>query len=213
MHLSARAKSRLAVFDWAFNYDHNEDRWNPPHLISKEPYLRDPSQKVVPPKKPGHPIPENAKVDIMLTHGPPWRHLDTIASGDSVGCPQLLQALDRIRPRLHCFGHIHEAWGCERVTWSKKDNQETGNGSGVLGEIAEPVGHLPSAGTGKGVQTPWDADVVERRAAFVDVSNSSPTPLEYGKETLLVNPSIMTLKYQPDQAGWLVDLELPKRVN
>jgi hypothetical protein len=99
------------------------------------------------------------------------------------------------------------------VTWRKKDNPKTGNGSGVLGERVEPIGHLPSAGTGKGVQTPWDADVVERRAAFVDVSDSSPNPLEQGKETLLVNPSIMTLKYQPDQAGWIVDLELPKRVN
>jgi Icc-related predicted phosphoesterase len=30
---------------------------------------------------------------------------------EPVGCPDLLAALRRLRPRLHVFGHIHEGYG------------------------------------------------------------------------------------------------------
>jgi hypothetical protein len=61
----------------------------------------------------------------------------------------------------------------------------------------------------KGVQTPFDKAVIERKAAYIDVSSESGRPLEYGKETLLINSSIMSRRYQPVQAGWIVDLDLP----
>jgi predicted phosphohydrolase len=35
--------------------------------------------------------------------------------GEAAGCPELAVALRRIRPRLHIFGHIHEAYGQTRV--------------------------------------------------------------------------------------------------
>lgn len=56
-------------------------------------------------------IPED--VDILLTHGPAYRILDKTARGDYVGCEDLLEQLDRIQPRLHVFGHIHEAYGSQ----------------------------------------------------------------------------------------------------
>ncbi len=52
--------------------------------------------------------------DILITHGPPVHHLDS----GGAGCPALLQALWRIRPRLHVFGHIHVGRGVECVAWS-----------------------------------------------------------------------------------------------
>jgi hypothetical protein len=201
----------FVVFNWAFNYAHHEDRWNPEELISTEPFLKNPSEKVVPPLRPGNPIPKNATVDIMITHGPPWKHLDRTTSGEMAGCPNLLRALDRVRPRLHCFGHIHEAWGAERVIW-KDDSAVDATTANLcpLGERSELLGHLPQPSDPKEIQHPWLQSVVDARAAYVDVSNTSTKPLKVGFETLLVNSSIMTLKYKPDQAGWLVDLELPR---
>jgi Icc-related predicted phosphoesterase len=35
-------------------------------------------------------------------------------AGEHVGCEALLAALERVRPRLHVFGHIHEGYGQER---------------------------------------------------------------------------------------------------
>lgn len=49
--------------------------------------------------------------DILLTHGPPAGIRDRTAGGDDAGCADLLRELDRIRPRLHVFGHIHEGYG------------------------------------------------------------------------------------------------------
>src|SRR5688572_862313 len=54
-------------------------------------------------------VPEG--VDVLLTHGPPARILDRTARDEHVGCQDLTQALTRIRPRLHVFGHIHESYG------------------------------------------------------------------------------------------------------
>lgn len=53
-----------------------------------------------------------AGIDVLVTHGPPFGILDRVARGGmSVGCEALLEALPRIAPRLHVFGHIHEAYG------------------------------------------------------------------------------------------------------
>jgi Icc-related predicted phosphoesterase len=184
-------------FDWAFNYKILEDRWNPPHLVTGE--------HVTPSKDDPHPIPEDAKVDIVMTHGPPKGHLDKCVSGVEAGCPHLLKALKRVRPRLHCFGHIHEGWGCERVHW-----EEGGDEAGELGEATEIVGHLSAQGTN--VQRPDDVAVLERRAAYIDVSSESTKPLQLGEETLLVNSCIMDVSYKAEGAGWVVDIDLPLKI-
>ncbi|KAJ3761626.1 Metallo-dependent phosphatase-like protein [Lentinula raphanica] len=59
------------------------------------------------------------KADILLTHGPPRNILDRTNGGDLPGCPALATALPRLRPRLHLFGHIHEAHGAHIHSWSK----------------------------------------------------------------------------------------------
>lgn len=48
-------------------------------------------------------------IDILITHGPPRAHLDTLR----LGCPALLAEVWRVRPRLHVFGHVHEGHGNE----------------------------------------------------------------------------------------------------
>ena len=52
-----------------------------------------------------------AGVDVLVTHGPPHGVLDRTLSGEAVGCEELTLALACVRPRLHVFGHIHEACG------------------------------------------------------------------------------------------------------
>lgn len=54
-------------------------------------------------------IPED--VDVLITHGPPHGYGDRCADTNMqtrVGCEDLIQALDRVKPKLHIFGHIHE---------------------------------------------------------------------------------------------------------
>jgi predicted phosphodiesterase len=50
-------------------------------------------------------------VDVLVTHGPPRDILDRCADGRNEGCDDLLEAVLRVAPKLHVFGHIHEAYG------------------------------------------------------------------------------------------------------
>ena len=51
--------------------------------------------------------------DVLITHGPPHGILDQVYTGEKphVGCEELLQAVYRVKPKIHVFGHIHESYG------------------------------------------------------------------------------------------------------
>jgi Icc-related predicted phosphoesterase len=50
-------------------------------------------------------------IDILVTHTPPLGIGDLTRRGAHVGCEELLPAVKRLHPRIHLFGHIHEAYG------------------------------------------------------------------------------------------------------
>lgn len=52
--------------------------------------------------------------DILITHGPPHGILDEV-NGCNVGCEELLLAVQRIKPKYHIFGHIHEGYGQKTI--------------------------------------------------------------------------------------------------
>jgi len=57
-------------------------------------------------------IPDN--VDILVTHGPPQDHLDVSGppwNTPHLGCELLRVRVDKIKPKIHVFGHIHGSYG------------------------------------------------------------------------------------------------------
>ena len=56
-------------------------------------------------------------LDLLVTHGPPHGVRDTNTAGQMVGCEVLWRRLTSMQapPRLHVFGHIHEAAGVTHV--------------------------------------------------------------------------------------------------
>jgi Icc-related predicted phosphoesterase len=57
-------------------------------------------------------IPED--VDVLVTHGPPFGIRDkTAMTVQGVGCYDLRGRVNFIKPKLHIFGHIHDAHGVE----------------------------------------------------------------------------------------------------
>ena len=56
-------------------------------------------------------IPEDT--DVLITHGPPFEILDdTYMTRGPVGCGDLRKhVFERVRPKVHIFGHIHEGHG------------------------------------------------------------------------------------------------------
>jgi|SRR5579864_1977711 len=70
-------------------------------------------------------------LDILITHGPPygildqrippgsrkvapWEDEEPFAGSAHVGCEELLAAVERTKPRVHVFGHIHRGYGTTR---------------------------------------------------------------------------------------------------
>ncbi|KAJ6132365.1 hypothetical protein N7471_007580 [Penicillium samsonianum] len=70
--------------NWAFQYPRNQDVW-------------------------AGSVPDG--IDVLITHGPPRGHLDSL----HLGCAPLLRELWRARPRLHVFGHVHAGAGTEWI--------------------------------------------------------------------------------------------------
>jgi len=56
-------------------------------------------------------IPDNT--DVLITHCPPHMIRDfAMYSNENVGSPSLRdEVLNRIRPKIHCFGHVHLDYG------------------------------------------------------------------------------------------------------
>merc|ERR1712137_986140 len=56
-------------------------------------------------------------LDVLLTHCPPYGKGDRSLIG-SFGCPYLLDACARKKPRFHVFGHIHDGYGVTQDKWT-----------------------------------------------------------------------------------------------
>jgi len=51
-------------------------------------------------------------VDVLITHGPPYGILDDAdLFNTKLGCKDLLDAVLRVKPKVHMFGHIHGGYG------------------------------------------------------------------------------------------------------
>ena len=57
-------------------------------------------------------------IDIMVTHTPPYGQGDLLSESHQregedpkAGCVDLMDAIERIKPMVNVFGHIHEAYG------------------------------------------------------------------------------------------------------
>jgi hypothetical protein len=96
-------------YNWAFNLPRNgneiEEKWNN--------------------------IPNNT--DILITHGPPFGHLDFAPMGGHVGCKLLHFRVNEIKPKIHVFGHIHDGYGV------KQNNDITYVNASICTERYEPI--------------------------------------------------------------------------
>lgn len=61
-------------------------------------------------------VPED--VDILITHTPPKYHMD-LSMPKGLGCEHLLKEIQRVKPVLHVFGHVHWGAGREVVHWDR----------------------------------------------------------------------------------------------
>lgn len=71
--------------------------------------------------------------DILITHSPPYGILDENKNHEHVGSVTLLNRLQKIKPKLHVFGHIHEQGG-KQVDWIQKGQRMTFVNASIVDE-------------------------------------------------------------------------------
>lgn len=179
---------------WAFGHPSEIDIYNPPDQgISYAKYST---------SQPQTRIPDNANLDIIMTHGPPKYRLDQRrlktggTQGAALGCRHLFRAVRRARPKLHVFGHVHEGYGAELVRWAdRNENDVLPDDDDFDDGIVEKI-KLVGEETGNGVRTLGIQDLKDG-----------------GKQTtLFLNAALMGLdeKGELENLPWLIELELQK---
>lgn len=165
----------------------------------------------------GHNFDIKKGVDIVMTHGPPRGIMDYTENKQRAGCPDLFGAIARARPRLHCFGHIHEGWGAKMVTWREQLTEKPCHFTDIDNDKSTVIEKLSGFQPLK-FDTPETREEKSRKDQHHREQGYYATthcmgdahPLKHGAQTLFINAAIEGTEAFPLQLPWLVELELPK---
>ncbi|OJK03071.1 hypothetical protein ASPACDRAFT_1886086 [Aspergillus aculeatus ATCC 16872] len=169
------------------------------------------------------------QIDVVITHGPPRGIMDYTTSathgcGRRAGCPDLFKAIARARPRMHCFGHIHEGWGAMVAHWrppppETRPHPQDRSQDGVTTTRNEPS-HFTAIDHGRSTILSKLARLDQHPGkqtapAVMETSHCTgdPIPLTHpggGEQTLFVNAAVQGCSEDfPTHPLWQIDLELP----
>jgi predicted phosphohydrolase len=148
--------------------------------------------------------------DIVITHSPPHGVLDYTGNKTRAGSPSLFAAVAQAKPKLHCFGHIHEAWGAKVVAWRETYGETPTHFTAIDNDRPEPVESLASLRVGR-FDTPESAsEKTARRKKYNDQGCCTITQSLKHDQTLFVNAAIEGPAEGVQQHPWVVELDLPR---
>ncbi|KAI0201254.1 ser/Thr protein phosphatase family protein [Astrocystis sublimbata] len=165
--------------------------------------------------KTGHQFDIGEQVDVVITHGPPHGIMD-FSQSRRAGCPHLFATIAKARPRLHCFGHIHEGWGTKLVGWRSRVSEQPTHFTDIDNNNSKVIEKLSNI-------TDTKYDTAEMRLEKLEIAQrlsqrgycstshcaGDDQPLERKQHTLFVNAAAQGLEGLLYQPPWLVQLELP----
>ena len=165
----------------------------------------------------GHNFSIEEGVDVVITHGPPKGIMDYTYGRERAGCPKLFAAIARARPRMHCFGHIHEGWGAKLVTWRESFDEQPTHFTAIDNDRSPVIEKLAGLKPSR-FDTQEDAKQKVKKLEHYNQERCCTTshcvgdeyPLKRGEQTLFVNASFSGSEDLPVQRPWLVDIELPR---
>ncbi|KAK4458202.1 Metallo-dependent phosphatase-like protein [Cladorrhinum samala] len=146
---------------------------------------------------------QNNNVDVVITHGPPKGVLDRTCSRQTAGCEHLFAAVARARPRMHCFGHIHEGWGARLVAWRDKPSEVPSHFADIDNARSKVIDNLAR----RGAQDSRREACGGFRATCH--GRESEFPIVPGQTTLFVNAAIEPAEEAQRQLPWVIEIELP----
>ena len=166
----------------------------------------------------GHNFDIPSGVDIAMTHGPPRGILDLAHMTEThAGCGDLFEAVHRARPKIHCFGHIHEGWGAHLVRWKDGDDGPVRSKSVIDADNSSEISlsglrpnKLRHDEKEMRQKRKMLIEMSKQRGLLVDLTEGGRDAIVEGEQTLFVNAAIMDVRYRPIQMPWLIDVDLPR---
>ncbi len=143
---------------------------------------------------------------------------DRTHSRERAGSSDLFAAVARARPRLHCFGHIHEGWGAKLVAWRENASEQPSNLTDIDNERSVTVETLGTIRRSNFDTDETAADKAAKAHAYAEKGccetshcHGDERPVSLGRETLFVNASIKGDDELDIHFPWLITLDLAKR--
>lgn len=139
-------------------------------------------------------------IDMAITHSPPKGMLDYTDTRQRAGISTLFEAIAHAKPKVHCFGHIHEAWGAKLVTWRE--------------QLSETPSHFTAIDNGRSQVIERKFDAIEEQQlaryqakGFRDIDG---VEIQRAKQTLFVNAAIEGPQEGKQPLPWLLSVDLPR---
>lgn len=154
-----------------------------------------------------------ADVDVVMTHSPPRGILDYTDSRSRAGILTLFEAVARAKPQVHCFGHIHEAWGAKLVTWREQLSDPSSHFTDIDNDKSRPIDSRSKLHKGK-----YDApDVVAEKNKKLKAYQTlgyreiDRDAIRQSNETLFINAAIEGMEDCQQQLPWVLNIQLPQQ--
>lgn len=152
-------------------------------------------------------------IDVVMTHSPPLGILDYTDSRSRAGIANLFEAVAHAKPKLHCFGHIHEAWGAKLVTWREKLSQPPSHFTDIDNDKSRLIDSRAKLNKGK-----FDTqDLIEEKERRVQKYQQKgyreidDVEIRQSEQTLFANAAIEGMEEGQQQLPWMLDIQLPRQ--
>lgn len=96
---------------------------------------------------------------------------------------------------LHCFGHIHSAWGARRAVWNVKTEKDG------RGNTDDDIELLPEEFIGK---------ISSKRRGYASLRPAAYEHLRPGEQMLFVNAAVGNVDGEMGNVPWIVTLGTEK---
>nr|POE59177.1 putative rhamnogalacturonate lyase c [Quercus suber] len=151
-------------------------------------------------------------VDLVMTHSPPKGVLDYTDSRERAGSSSLFAAVAKGKPLLHCFGHIHEAWGAKMISWRSDIGESPTHFTAIDNDKSRTIETLAAIRPRKRDSPSRELEKAEKRAAHEQKGYCyAGSFMRRGEETLFVNAAAQETDEHVRQLPWMADISLPMR--
>ncbi|KAK5730966.1 hypothetical protein LTR15_000904 [Elasticomyces elasticus] len=144
--------------------------------------------------------------DVVITHGPPRGVLD-YTNSKRAGSPGLFAAVARARPRMHCFGHIHEAWEAKQVVWREEISEMPSHFTDIDNDASTSYDSLAAIHPRKFDGPDEEVSKVKILRQLREQRYCLAGRMAESGQTLFVNAA---MEGEEERVPWVVEIALPK---